>query len=290
MNEIFDDKMLERADGLRKALERHEERLPKLSIDINERLMNQMSQAKPKTQSARLWWIWGVAASIAILMLTVAVWTLQQSDELLASVDVENRKQFVSGKSHHPKKEALAPKESVCVLPRVGVKKDAEKITSKEEWKRNAKEENIISEQAIELTDEQKKMTHYIAQLTQICQADSLPIACGNVDGNMVYVFPDNEEYDVMGRLSMVALWLDADKPNVKLVFSSDQMTLELMGEHKANSVNDIWLADKRDGLVCLYHAQSRQEEQNWSSASCYMDFLAVNNPGRSGRKYKENY
>ena len=283
MNEKFDDKIFKRADGLRKALARHEERLPKLSPDVNARLVNQMNREKPKMQSVRLRLIWAAAASVAILILSV-VWSFKQSDGMQTSVNMESRKLTVLNKTDHPKVEKITREENERILLQ-GELGDKENVVSpKKELARIVEEEEIRSKEPVELTADQKNVTNYIARLTQMCQVDSLPVDCGRVGGGMVYVFPNNEECDIMGRLSMVALWVDTDKPNVNMAFSSDQMTLELKGKQKANSVNDIWLADKRDGMVCLYHAQSRQEEQNWLSASCYMNFLAESETDRSGK------
>lgn len=86
-------------------------------------------------------------------------------------------------------------------------------VSPKKELARIVEEEKIMSKEPVELTANQRNVTNYIARLTQICQVDSLPVDCGRVDRGMVYVFPDNEEYDIMGRLSMVALWVDTDKP-----------------------------------------------------------------------------
>lgn len=289
MKEIFDDKMLKRADGLRKALARREGQLPKLSPDINVRLMKQMSLTKQKSQTVRLRWIWSVAASVVIFILSVAVWTSWQSDRLMTSANQKSRQQSVLKDGHHCNVCEITHKEREQIHPLVKKKVDEKVVVPKKiKEKKTAAEESMASEEIVELTADQMKMTNYIAQLTQLCQVDTLFVDCGNMDGNMVYVFPDNKECDIFGRLSMVALWLDPDKPNVKLAFSSEQMTLELKGEQKPNSVNDIWLADKRDGLVCLYHTQSRQEEQNWSSAFCYMNFLAETKTDRSGNMYKK--
>lgn len=291
MNEIYDDKMFLQADGLRKALAKREGRLPKLSPDVNAHLMNQMNHARQKSQSVRLRWIWSVAVSVVILILSVAVWTLKQSDGLMTSANQESRQQSIWKEEHHRKVCGIAYNEREQIHPQVKQKVEEKVAISKNTKEKDATgEDSIASEKPVELTADQMKMTNYIAQLTQLCQADTLFVDCGNIDGNMVYVFPDSKECDIFGRLSMVVLWLDVDKPSVKMAFSSNQMTLELEGENKTNSVNDIWLADKRNGLVCLYHAQSRKEEQNWLSASCYMNFLAGNQSDRTGKMYKEDY
>lgn len=304
MNEIFDDNMLNKAEGLRKALAKREGRLPKLSPDVNARLMSQMNQAKPTRPSVRLFWRWSVAASIAILVLSVAVWSYFQNDKpatsSMISADMKPHKQAVLNEKSHAESEVILPEISERIFPQVQTKETVKMETQENEVEKNEeeinKEERIEEDRdaadgkAMELTADQKNMANYIAGLTQTCQADSMPIDCGNIDRSMVYVFPekyvlpDKKEVDVLEKLNMVVLWLDADKPSVRMAFSSGQMTLELDGDNKANSVNEIWLADKRDGLVYLYHTQSRIEEQNWASTSCYMNFLAENKPGRKAK------
>lgn len=308
MDEIFDDKMLRHADGLRKTLARREGRLPKLTPDVNARLlsqMNQKDQAKPKAAVVRLRWRWSVAASVAILLLLATVWT--------PTVNVETHKQAVLKKTSLPnlketpllRTDVVTSKGNETLLLPIPVNEAGkvensineieeneieEKVEEENAVVKNIVAENVVESNSVELTTDQKRMTHYVAQLVKTCKGDSLPVDCGNIDRSMVYVFSDSKKLDVLGRLTVVVAWFDADNPSVRMAFSSNQMTLELEGDNKANSVNDIWLADKRDGLVYLYHAQSRQEKQSWSSASCYMDFLAENQPGRSGKMYSEDY
>lgn len=313
MDEIFDDKMLRHADGLRKTLARREGRLPKLSPDVNARLLSQMNlkdQAKPKKAVVRLRWGWSVAASVAILVLLATVWTPTMNVEthkqaVLKETSLPNLKEtplprtdVVTSKGNEtlllpiPANEAGKVENSINEIEKNEIEENEieEKVEEENAVVKNIVAENVVESNSVELTADQRRMTHYVAQLVNTYKGDSLPVDCGNIDRSMVYVFSDSKQLDVLGRLTMVVAWFDADNPSVRMAFSSNQMTLELEGDNKANSVNDIWLADKRDGLVYLYHAQSRQEKQSWSSASCYMDFLAENQSGRSGKMYSEDY
>ena len=94
----------------------------------------------------------------------------------------------------------------------------------------------------------------------------------------MVYVF--NDDGHVMQNLGMLALWIDTDKPGVSITLSPDQMTLELGTEDTANGVSEVWLADRKNGLVYLYHSQTRGNLVY--TTDCYMSFIGHNDCKRS--------
>lgn len=120
-------------------------------------------------------------------------------------------------------------------------------------------------------TDAQHEMNNYVAELVQKFGATRQSLD-GSSFGATVYVFREDEQGDVMNYLKRVAMWIDPNDPKAKYVSSSNQMTLELKSE---TGDDEVWLADRIEGRVFLYHA--RVEDENYSAFACYTSFLNQN-------------
>lgn len=276
MNE--DKKTFHQDEGLRRAIAKRELQLPHMPGDLNERLMQRMNP--PKARNRRLW-IGAVAASVVIVVAIAAVWLVrpsQQGDKVVAE-EYKKCKNSVSAPVIQPK-----PSKPVATLAVAQAKKKA--VSRRERTKEMVRREteeltDTHASDSVELTDVQKAMAGYVAQLSKTCGATSLPRDCDN-SGGTIYVFPDDEQTDVFGRLKSVVAWVDTDSPSVRLFSASDQMTLELDGDNAQKGVNELWLADRRNGYVYLYHAQVKKDA--WAAAACYTAFL----DGKSSEQYNK--
>lgn len=274
MNE--DKRNISYDEGLRRAIARRELQLPHMSGALNERLMQRMNP--PKARNRRLW-IGAVAACVVIVVAIAAVWLVRpsrQGDNIVAE-EYKKCKNSVSAPMIQPKPSkqvttfAVAQAKTNTVSRREGIKETVRRETE-ELTDTNASD-------SVELTDVQKAMADYVAQLSKTCGAACLPRDCDN-SGGMIYVFPDDEQTDVFGRLKSVVAWVDTDSPSVRLFSASNQMTLELDGDNVQKGVKELWLADRRNGYVYLYHAQVNRDA--WAAASCYTAFL-------DGKSYEQN-
>ncbi len=66
-----------------------------------------------------------------------------------------------------------------------------------------------------------------------------------------IYVFPEEKEVDVFGRLLQVACWYDNNSPGYQLHLSQSQFLFELQDVHEGR--NHLWLAEKIGTNTFLY-------------------------------------
>lgn len=278
-----DHNILRQDEGLRRAVARRERRLPEMSAGLNERLMERMeknvSVSEPASSSVlRHRWIWGVAAGIAVMVVVAVAGLLSPSSSSLSQdvreteTDTVPRVHEVVGATSGLLASADVEAKTVGKVARPRKPRKAMKAVTHEEVVRA--EDTVDS---VELTSDQRKMERYVAQLAEKYKAQRMSLDCDKEGKGVIYMFQDDKNTDVFARLCMVAVWLNTDKPGVRMSYSSNQMTLELDGDEKGKRTNEVWLADRRDGRIYLYHSQSAEDE--WASAGCYMNFLAMNTP-----------
>jgi hypothetical protein len=84
-----------------------------------------------------------------------------------------------------------------------------------------------------------------------------------------VYVFPDNKEIDVFGRLLQVACCYSDETPGYLLSFSHQQFFFEL--KDMRQQLQYRWIAERVNGKILLYgtHAPLGTKE----SSACYQDY-----------------
>ena len=84
-----------------------------------------------------------------------------------------------------------------------------------------------------------------------------------------VYVFPDNKEINVFGRLLQVACWYSDETPGYLLSFSHQQFFFELKDMHQ--QLQYRWIAERVNGKILLYgtHAPLGTKE----SPACYQEY-----------------
>jgi len=86
---------------------------------------------------------------------------------------------------------------------------------------------------------------------------------------NYLYVFPDEMEVDVIGRLLQIACWYNKNTPGYQLHMSQDEFYFELSDTHEGRRY--MWLAEKIGDNTFLYGVNAPTGVG--FSNTCYMDF-----------------
>ena len=86
---------------------------------------------------------------------------------------------------------------------------------------------------------------------------------------NYLYVFPDEMEVDVVGRLLQIACWYNKNTPGYQLRMSQDEFYFELSDTHEGRRY--MWLAEKIGDNTFLYGVNAPTGVG--FSNTCYMDF-----------------
>ena len=84
-----------------------------------------------------------------------------------------------------------------------------------------------------------------------------------------VYVFPDNKEIDVFGRLLQVACWYSDETPGYLLNFSHQQFFFELKDTRK--HLQYRWIAERVNGKILLYGTNAPIGAKE--SSACYQEY-----------------
>ena len=86
---------------------------------------------------------------------------------------------------------------------------------------------------------------------------------------NYLYVFPDEMEVDVVGRLLQIACWYNKSTPGYQLRLSQEEFLFELNDTHDGRRY--MWLAEKIGNNTFLYGVNAPIGVG--FSNTCYMDF-----------------
>ena len=86
---------------------------------------------------------------------------------------------------------------------------------------------------------------------------------------NYLYVFPDEMEVDVVGRLLQIACWYNKNTPGYQLRLSQEEFLFELNDTHDGRRY--MWLAEKIGNNTFLYGVNAPIGVG--FSNTCYMDF-----------------
>lgn len=266
---------------LRKAAARHETRMPQMPPGLNKRLMERVRQSTAARKRVR--WIWSAAASIAAIAIGLATLiprTVRDASGKDAALAVADRphKLALPNTTRQEQAENASGHTGKAVSDQTERTGSLQTQPTDSKQAKNEQAEDEQAEDASALTEEPANTAEYIAQLAKMYKAASMPLDCRDDGDNMVYVF--NDDGYVMQHLGVLALWIDTDKPGVSFTISPDQMTLELDAEGRARGVSETWLADRRNGLVYLYH--SRTTGDIGETTDCYMSFIGHNDCKRS--------
>ena len=294
--------------NLREAIARREQRCPQMPKGLNDRLMERVSR-KPQNKHRYLPWIAVAAACLVgtfviirslqntgnsvvpnepSLMAQMAQPqkgdVKKESGELADSV-AEKERMLAKNTTPPVKKEVklLAQKENSSSSESKETQEVASSIVSHEEARGdetlldNAPEQHVVyaSRDVQEDTTYQspRLMDEFIAKLAAYHQIDPIEMECftpaDSSTESSLYIFPDNEQVDLFGRLLQVACWYDNKTPGYQFYFSHLQFIFELDDEKEGLKYQ--WTAERTDNGILLYSAHSPIRTS--VSTACYQEF-----------------
>lgn len=117
------------------------------------------------------------------------------------------------------------------------------------------------------------RVTRFIKELAKVYRADSLHLDCQtSTEGNSlesVYLFADNEEQDIIGRLMQVACWYNNKQPGYHLSLNDKQFIFQL--EDSRENIHYQWMAERVRGRILLHCSHTTANSSAFSV--CYREF-----------------
>lgn len=115
------------------------------------------------------------------------------------------------------------------------------------------------------------RVDEFIAKLASYYGVEQEVLDCNSATDatNYLYVFPDEMEVDVVGRLLQIACWYNKYTSGYQLRISQDEFLFELNDTHEGR--RHIWFAEKIEGNTFLYGVNAPIGVG--FSNTCYMDF-----------------
>ena len=117
------------------------------------------------------------------------------------------------------------------------------------------------------------RVDEFIAKMAAFNNVKQGELKCSQpIDSHVVssvYVFPDNKEMDIFGRLLQVACCYSDETPGYRLSFSHQQFFFELKDVRQ--QLQYRWIAERVNGKILLYgtHAPLGTKE----SSACYQEY-----------------
>ena len=276
---------------LREALRRKYADTPQLPPGFMDDMKGQMNA--PMVRPVRRWW-WVAAAACVLLIIGIGI-TMMPTGETMPTASnvvtkVESPQASVDvATSKEPKKEETSSQKTVN--KKTGKKQPAKK--QKTQLRDSGKQQKTIPVSptvspaytdhlhyaSVELTKDTlpyqnpARVDEFIAKMAAYNHVKQGELQCTQPAGNnvvsSVYVFPDNKEIDVFGRLLQVACWYSDETPGYLLSFSHQQFFFEL--KDMRQQLQYRWIAERVNGKILLYgtHAPLGTKE----SPACYQEY-----------------
>ena len=276
---------------LREALRRKYADTPQLPPGFMDDMKGQMNA--PMVRPVRRWW-WVAAAACVLLIIGIGITmmptgeTMPTASNVVAKVESPQASVDVAT-SKEPKKEGTSSQKTVN--KKTGKKQPAKK--QKKQLRDSGKQQKTIPVSptvspaytdhlhyaSAELTKDTlpyqnpARVDEFIAKMAAYNHVKQGELQCTQPAGSnvvsSVYVFPDNKEIDVFGRLLQVACWYSDETPGYLLSFSHQQFFFEL--KDMRQQLQYRWIAERVNGKILLYgtHAPLGTKE----SSACYQDY-----------------
>ena len=115
------------------------------------------------------------------------------------------------------------------------------------------------------------RVDEFIVKLASYYGVEQEVLDCNSATDaiNYLYVFPDEMEVDVIGRLLQIACWYNKNTPGYQLRLSEEEFYFELSDTHEGRRY--MWLAEKIGDNTFLYGVNAPTGVG--FSNTCYMDF-----------------
>ncbi|MBO4565202.1 MAG: hypothetical protein J5720_07190 [Bacteroidaceae bacterium] len=302
MKEEHLEQILKQDANLREAVKRNAMQTPPVPEALNTQLMEQL-QAAPHHK--RHVWPWVAAAcfaGIAALLIAVVSQNKSSTDtigpQLVQVKETPIIKEKVMPEINSEEKEPAQIKEAKNNRPSPrkagrtdgGVKDNhVESVEVASVIEEPIITEPVKAEPIIPLIPKEPRhtindphaltpenMDRMIAQMAAYYKVQGLELNCSNNDDFMngtMYVLPDDEDIDIIGRLYATLLRFDTSAPNIQLMCSSEQFYFCLTSERNGKKTEDYWMAERSRGRIYLYRTQSTDDEP--VSSACFFEYVA---------------
>ena len=290
VNEEYMNKQYKDTD-LREALRRKYADTPQLPSGFMDDMKGQMNA--PMVRPVRRWW-WVATAACVLLIIGIGITMMPTGETMPTASNVVTKVEspqasVVVATSKEPKKERTSSQKTVN--KKTGKKQPAKK--QKKQLHDSGKQQKTVPVSptvspaytdhlhyaSAELTkdtlpyQDPARVDEFIAKMAAYNHVKQGELQCtqpavSNVVSS-VYVFPDNKEIDVFGRLLQVACWYSDETPGYLLSFSHQQFFFEL--KDMRQQLQYRWIAERVNGKILLYgtHAPLGTKE----SPACYQEY-----------------
>ena len=276
---------------LREALRRKYADTPQLPSGFMDDMKGQMNA--PMVRPVRRWW-WVAAAACVLLIIGIGITMMPTGETMPTASNVVTKVEspqasVVVATSKEPKKERTSSQKTVN--KKTGKKQPAKK--QKKQLHDSGKQQKTVPVSptvspaytdhlhyaSAELTKDTlpyqnpARVDEFIAKMAAYNHVKQGELQCTQPAGSnvvsSVYVFPDNKEIDVFGRLLQVACWYSDETPGYLLSFSHQQFFFEL--KDMRQQLQYRWIAERVNGKILLYgtHAPLGTKE----SPACYQEY-----------------
>lgn len=291
--------------AIREAVSRQARKRPSMPADLNRRVLARMNQPSHTLRHKNIWIAAACIAAAAILILTI--WSQKnqepiRKEPLMAKKQAQTitlppsnhitdepitspspvKKQKVKSMSEEPVEEDLlslsqtTPKDEDIIIVDNTIDEQSNLSAPIEEIAESPSDPHALTPE---------NMDRMIAQMAAYYQVEGLELNCSNNDdlsNGTMYVLPDDDDIDIIGRLYATLLHFDTSAPNIQLMCSSDQFFFCMTSEKDGKTTEDYWMAERSRGRIYLYRAQSTADES--VSSACFFEYVA-----KHDRKYS-NY
>ena len=290
VNEEYMNKQYKDTD-LREALRRKYADTPQLPSGFMDDMKGQMNA--PMVRPVRRWW-WVATAACVLLIIGIGITMMPTGETMPTASNVVTKVEspqasVVVATSKEPKKERTSSQKTVN--KKTGKKQPAKK--QKKQLHDSGKQQKTVPVSptvspaytdhlhyaSAELTkdtlpyQDPARVDEFIAKMAAYNHVKQGELQCTQPAGSnvvsSVYVFPDNKEIDVFGRLLQVACWYSDETPGYLLSFSHQQFFFEL--KDMRQQLQYRWIAERVNGKILLYgtHAPLGTKE----SPACYQEY-----------------
>ena len=291
--------------AIREAVGRQARKKPTMPSDLNQRVMAQMNKPAHTLRRKNIWIAAACIAAAAILILTIwedplpnpspsmgrvtnsqksvnITQTSPNGDSNLSSNQITDepttspspvKKQKVKSMSEKPVEEDLLglsqtpPKDEDIIIVDNTIDEQSNLSAPIEEIAEPPSDPHALTPE---------NMDRMIAQMAAYYKVQGLELNCSNNDdlkNGTMYVLPDDDDIDIIGRLYATLLHFDTSAPNIQLDCSPEQFFFCMASEKDGKTTEDCWIAERRRGRIYLYRTRSTEDEP--FSSACFFDYVA---------------
>ncbi len=270
-------------NDLREALRRKNATTPTLPDDFFESLSRKVSMQ----HAMRRKWKWSaVAASIIIIGIGAYMVPLNRLDNGKPKAPVAEMQRKTT--PPRPLTQLAEIEEKAAIKNKVGTRARKKRsqapqppaATAKKESAEMVENENHLHFATYTPTADSayqppSRMDKFIAKMAEYNKVEAISLECGTDEEKLptvgtAYVFPDQQELDVFGRLLQAACWYDSNTPGYLLNFSHQQFFFCLKDPLEKKQY--FWIAERINGnriLLFCTHSPIGADK----SAACYQQY-----------------